>query len=238
MMKHLAAFLFSLALPIAAYADVIKFHESGVWVRPAGVVAITVEMVGGGGPGGPAQSVSPGQCSAGAGGSAAAYARKTIDVSEISSALITVGQGGSGCNGCNGTHGSASKWDDGVNEVVAGGGHRAGHLGAGGENNFVNSGFGGSATGGDINVSGEPGGYGMRLGGEVCVAGAGANTVFGTGGKARVNQPGNNLNSRGRDGGHGAGGAGAISASHNAPRGTNAGGDGGDGIVIIKHHYQ
>lgn len=119
--------------------DVVGSHT---WTRPSGVTSVRVVVIGGGGAGGGTGPTSRG--AGGKSGGAGGYSESVIDVSEISSSAITVGSGGAG-RASTGLPGGLSSWSDGTNTLIANGG-------AGGSSR--NSGAGGTASGGDINVDG------------------------------------------------------------------------------------
>jgi hypothetical protein len=153
-------------------SDVKTFVNSGTWTKPAGCVAVVVEVQGGGSSGN--RSGTNGLYNAGAGGG---YAKKLIDVSSISTAAITVGAGGAELNSNGyGKAGGTSSWDDGTNTLTCTGGA------AGGDFSNVQT-LGGTGTGGDINISGQAGGTQITGGG-------GGDSHLGSGGrKGRTNEP-------------------------------------------------
>jgi hypothetical protein len=124
-------------------SDVKTFVNSGTWTKPAGCIAVIVEVQGAGAGGNNGLSSSPHITGGGGGG----YARKVIDVSSISSATITVGAKGTGSATRTGNNGGDSVWSDGTNTLTAGGGN-----GSSGASNTGTQ--GGSATGGDVNIEG------------------------------------------------------------------------------------
>jgi len=109
------------------------FTSSGTWTKPSGISKIKVIVTGGGGGGG-------NNTNSGSGGGGGGTAIKIIDVSSISSATVTVGNGG-----------SANSSGDNSSFVCTGHTLTGNGGGAG-----VNTGYGdgGSATGGDINITG------------------------------------------------------------------------------------
>lgn len=151
---------------------------AGAWTVPAGVTTAIVELWGGGGGGGEGTSSGDGN-----GGGGGAYAKKTIGVTPGASLSFTVGSGGAGQSSfpfpvSPASPGTASVYST----VTAGGG-----LGAG---------AGGTAYGGDINISGNAGV--VTAGGTAGGPGGGASdTAPGGGGSGGVysggffNNPGN-----------------------------------------------
>lgn len=182
--------------------NTIVFTSSGVWTKPLALRYAEVELVGGGGngAGGPASNDA-----AGAGGGSAGYSRKLIGAAFLSTTeVVTVGDPT-----------QASSF--GSHLFAEGGGN-----GGGGT-----PGTGGIATGGDVNVSGQPGGRVDDSATEQ-IAGDGADSVLGLGGKAR-----STVGVGGPATGYGAGGAGSEATAGN----PNGGGAGAPGIVIVKEFF-
>ncbi|MEK9770603.1 MAG: hypothetical protein VW683_16965 [Betaproteobacteria bacterium] len=125
------------------------FTTSGTWDKAAReadlgvkISRVIVEVLGAGGSGNKSTN-SEGNYNAGGGGG---YAKKFIDVSDISSATVEVGSGGAGITGSvNGNAGGLSSWSDGVNTNV---------VGDGGSGGSASGSTGGTATGGDLNING------------------------------------------------------------------------------------
>lgn len=96
---------------------------------------------------------------------------------------------------------------------------------------------GGSATGGDINITGQDGAPGHRMSSDNTTGGApggmGGSTPFGFGMGGRGANAANNSGGAGT--GYGSGGGGA--SSNTTVAGTGSGGSGAPGAVIIKVHY-
>jgi hypothetical protein len=146
----------SFASAAAGFNSVMVYTSSTDWVksaRPAGITKVIVEVQGGGGGGGysGAQDYA---CSGSGGG----YARKFIDVSSVTQAVISVGLAGTaaGTSSVAGGDGGDSSWVDtsyGGSSTVTGG------KGLGIYANFGRA-AGGVATGGDINIPGQPGDHG------------------------------------------------------------------------------
>ena len=133
-----------------------NFVGSSTFTVPAGVTSLTVKLWGaGGGSGG------NGYIEGGGGGGGGAYASKVLAVTPGQSINYTVGTGG-GAGGYGGaflgqvvgTSGSATT----CSGVSAGGGQGGGD-GIGGA--------GGTASGGDINITGQSGLYGQNVGGSL-----------------------------------------------------------------------
>lgn len=200
---------------------VSTFTSSGTWTKSTresalGVTIkrVIVEVQGAGG-GGSTSANSEDV----AGGSSGGYAKKLIDVSSISSATITIGSGGASVAGTGaagnvnpGTSGGDSSWDDGTNTVTGGGAtaHANQHdIGA----------DPGTASGGDINISGRRGGTRYDR------DDTGADSFFGWGGSGGSNPTPAPQNATG----YGSGGGGANYYSSV----SGSSGAGADGIVVV-----
>jgi len=192
-------------------ASVQVFTSSGTWTKPSGIRLVMVEVQGAGGAG--TKSTGSGNRNGGGGGG---YARKLIDVSSISTATVTVGAGGVGStsNDTKGGNGGDSIWSDGTNTVTGSGGDAA-------DTSGYKVGLGGSATGGDFNVSG-------GMGGSSLATSAGGGSFLGIVPYTQYNAS----RAGGLDGILGTGGADIYSSYPSAAHGGN----GGDGIVIVTEY--
>jgi hypothetical protein len=85
----------------AGLLKVTTFTASQTWTKQAGTKKIIVEVIGGGGGGGATVSSANGPA-VGAGGGAGGYAKALIDVSSISTIAMTIGAAGAS-NGAGGT---------------------------------------------------------------------------------------------------------------------------------------
>lgn len=121
----------------------------GTWVKPANLTYAVIEIVGGGGGGGGNNATNSG----GAGGGGGGYSRYTVVASALpTAASVIVGIAGNGGI----TTGAGS-----VGGVTYFGSVLSGTGGSpGGQGNASDGGSGGTATGGDINASGQKGGSG------------------------------------------------------------------------------
>ena len=127
----------------AGFRSMQVWTSNGTWNKPSGVASIQVQVVGAGG----------GGSGYGESGGAGGFSQRVIDVSNISSVSVTVGNPGGGTNysGCGGGGNSSSFG----NYCSTGGGYgancRQGRAG----------GIGGNGSGGNLNVYGGGGnGYG------------------------------------------------------------------------------
>ncbi len=203
-----------------------QFTSSGTWTKPSGITKIVVEIFGGGGGGGGGRS--SGSYPNGAnGGGAGGYSMKVIDVSSISTATVTIGAGSSGAGAdSDASAGGNSTWVDGTNTLTANGGTG----GLMGQNNTSN--LGGTASGGDINVSGGAGecGYHNSTLGHGGTGGIQAGSVGGCG----VGDYYGNTNLTCRNGfGYAHGGAGG---NGQAGGGTKTGGNGAGGWCKVMEY--
>lgn len=128
---------------------------TSTWTRPTGVTKIHVITVGGGASGGNALTNN-----VGGGGGGGGYAEKTIDVTSTSTMVVTVG--------------TASATSSFGNILVS----SAGNVGGTGTT-VGGGGGGGTGTGGDLNMTGANGGYGLILTGPVYQVGYGAVGLWG-----------------------------------------------------------
>lgn len=191
------------------------YTANDTWIKPDGLVRVTVTVVAGGGAGGGVT----GATTYGGGGGGGGAAETSVAAGDLASSVaITVGTGGAGSANANGGNGGSSSF--GTHCVASGG---TGGLSA------ANGGTGGAAgvgTAGDILKRGGPGasGNGTNLGGQSANGSFGALAVA------------NNTTSAGnaalqRSGGGGSG------ASRFAGSGNLAGGNGANGYVIVEEFY-
>ena len=190
--------------------SITVFTSSGTWTKPAGVNRIKVIVTGAGAGGGGSNDDD-----AGAGGGAGGTAIKLIDVTAVSSVAVTVGTGSRGANN---------------NEfpALSGGtssfGAYCSATGGAMSSNWALGGLGGTATGGDINITGGDGvssnidGLGASEGG-----GTGGASYWGSGGTG-----GSAWGTRQAGRAYGTGGGGGHASSN------SAGASGADGVVIIE----
>jgi hypothetical protein len=223
-----------------SFTSVQTFTSSGTWTKPAGIRKVRVIVVGGGGGAGGARhntSANPApnmQSGAGGGGGTAI---KVIDVTSVSTVTVTVGAGGAA--------GAGGGGNGGVGGTSSFGAFCSATGGAGGLGIFINfassndstiPGLGGIGSGGDINIQGTAGRYGMNSTGSsnqpTNRAGGGGNSFLASGGEGRTSGQG-----AGTAGGAGGGGAGATQiVGGNGSSVQLAGAVGGAGRVIIEEY--
>jgi hypothetical protein len=182
---------------------------SGNWVKPSGVSTVRVTVIGGGGNGGTPSSNDI----AGGGGGAGGYSMEIIDISATSSINYIVG-----------AIGGASSFGP---YLSANGGSN----GTGGSTEPAAGGAGGTATGGDINITGQAGVASIVLGvsGVGNYSGAGGSSFWGFGGPP-VSLAANTAGNGNAGTGYGSGGSGGIYYG-----GGGTGGAGTAGLIIIEY---
>ncbi|HVM30763.1 MAG TPA: hypothetical protein VM305_08375 [Candidatus Limnocylindrales bacterium] len=217
-----------------ATAPIVRVYTAGAtWTKPAGLVAIDVEVVGAGGSGASGALTGSGQRTGGSGGGAGGYARKLFAASVLpASCTVTRGAGGSapaaGAN--NGNAGGASSFaGTGITTVEGNGGAGGVTSGAAAAAFSAKGGVGGSASGGDLNI---PGGDGLNATGTGNAGSegghGGASALSGIAGAPESTGPG----VAGKA--YGGGGAGAFVGPSSA---AQAGGVGANGVVIVTEYY-
>jgi hypothetical protein len=198
--------------------------------------ALRAICVGGGGGGGGAASTNASQAAIGGGGGGGGYSEKFLLVSSLSaSENIKVGGGGTGgaAGANNGTAGTASSFSVAGTDTVIGNGGGLGQGDAAGGFPFYGaaSGNGGTGENGDLRVTGSKGPRGHSIS-------AGSAMFPVTGGGSRLSPQGileaSASGTAGSTGGiYGQGGGGGVNT---ASQGTKAGGNGGQGIVIVEYY--
>ncbi|WES88766.1 glycine-rich domain-containing protein [Dickeya fangzhongdai] len=200
------------------------FTASSVYTKTAGTQSIIVEVLGGGAPGGSA--VTAGNYQACSGGGAGAFIRGRM-TTVPASVSVTVGAGSAPGTSTGGVSAFGS--------YLTSGGGAAGSVAATTDPNTgccVGGGAGGDATYDSANVQlimmcrGGAGSLGI-VSGVNGAAGNGGDSFFGGGGRG----PATSSNIVGNDGYLGAGGSGAVKRVANTD--TEAGGIGGNGLVVI-----
>lgn len=208
--------------------NIQTFTSSGTYTPTTNMVYCIVELVGGGGGGGAANNPGFNNGGAGGGGGAGGYSRKLFDAATIgASQSVVIGAGGTpGAPGNNSTFGSFLTCNGGGAGV--GGGQAS--PGA----------FGGSASGGDVNVTGTGGGSGFGILGASnfvgAQSGAGGGGPWG-GGAPGCFSAGNSSNPGYNSTGYGGGGGGAAGSSNSAGGfASQPGGSGYQGVCIITEY--
>jgi hypothetical protein len=199
----------------AGFTNIEVKTASGIWAVPTWVQKIRVRVVGGGGNGG----ANSGNEGVGGGGGAGGYCEKIIDVTATSSIKYVVGAAGQASNFstyCTANAGSAGNYAGGAAPLGAGGGD------------------GGTATGGDINITGGNGGAGIIFSTsgttDYRLIGAGGASILGSGPSLRY-YTGTGVTNGASAVNYGAGGGGAGASQATA----HTTGAGAQGVVIIEY---
>ena len=189
---------------------VVTTTGTSTWARPEGVTKIKVKLVGGGGYGG---GVSASSHYGAGGGGGGGYCEKIIDVSATSSIFYEVAT--SSATSTFGTYCYAYPGKDVQADTNAGG-------------------IGGIATGGDINISGQNGGYGGNTSdaGDFDLGGYGGNSMLGFGGQMVTAKGGGNTKGVTPTSGYGGGGSGSANNNSGGSYGLTIG---AKGVLIIEY---
>lgn len=208
------------SVPLGGFKSMQVLTSGTTYTTPSGITTILVFVVGAGGGGGGARS-GIGSGAVGGGGGAGGTAVKLI-TSAASSYTYAIGAGGTagaatptvGGNGGNST----------FNTTIVGGGGTGGGTLATSVLGFAIGGAGGTASGGDYNITGGPGQTGSVLAAATEVSGGGGDNAFGGGGiPVAASTAGNN------GGAYGGGASGAASTG----AASAAGGVGAAGVIIV-----
>ena len=213
------------SLPIV---KVSYFTSSGTHTTTKGVKSIEIIATGGGGGGGGVDGQGAGTAAASNPGAAGATAILTTN--SPSSLTITIGAGGTGGLAGNNdgiTGGTTTVVGTGVN-ISAGGGQRGrGDIGISISAVFSGE-TGGIASGGQINLGGQGSTGSAVVSGDPCSSGLAGSSFWGGSAPGRLGGDGHDATAPGSGGG--------CSTVHDITD-NYAGGDGGDGIVIIKEYF-
>ena len=207
----------------------ILITTSGTYTPDPEVKAVLIRAQGAGGPGGRVGATGASQCAYSGGGESGAYAEKLI----INPAPATIIIGAAGIASATPTDGGMTSYDDGTSLIECMGGAaapaRASVSVDGGSGQ--NGGYGPAlATGGDLNINGQPGWPGAETSSGRGFAGAGGSSRFGNGGRSTLTTGASSFPA-GEDGdGFGSGGSGAGNSVSQSARN---GGDGRQGCIEI-----
>lgn len=214
--------------------QLVTFTSSGTFTKASypGYSYAEITVVGGGGAGGGAESGT--YWSVGSGGGAGGTAVVVVALSALgANETVTVGAGGTGVSAADGGNGASSSF--GSHAVATGGTggiflfNDSGSVGQG-----YPGGVGGIGTTGTLLMQGGAGRHCWVANNERGYSGGGGLSSFGGSGENAVNDPVNtNQNYQGAAGP--VAGAGGDGSAINYITGTDlAGGDGADGIVVVK----
>lgn len=200
------------------------FTTSTVYTPTTGTASVEVTVVGAGGGGGGTGAMGGSQFGAGGGGGSGGWGLSYL-ATGFSGQTITIGLGGAGGTGANGSTGGTTSFGA-LLSASGGGGGAFGVPTAGGSCQV--GGVGGSASGANLYSSGgAPGTPSVSFTNGNQVSGGGGGSAYGAGGSAR-NSP---TNPGIVGAGPGGGGGGATGQSG---AGAQTGGNGANGIVIIR----
>jgi len=202
----------------------VEFTGSGTWTKDTGLLYIVVEGVGGGGGSGGCLATAIGEVATSEGGGGGGYCKKTIFSSDLGATeTVTIGAGGTG--GPNGGVGSAGGNTTFGTHFTAGGGlGGAAGVNTASEENVLGK-LGGTATGGDVNITGGNSDDGAVIGAKFASYSFGGDSFFGRG---SIGGSGTSPT------GYGGGGGGVLNTENNA---ANDGVTGGGGYVVVTEYY-
>lgn len=185
-------------------------NKGATWTKPSGLKYITIRQVGAGAAGDGTTS-SDTAC---AGGSSAGYAEKLIATAALASTVsLSVGIGATGTTTNSTQVGGRTIFNHSSPIITTGG---------------TGQGTPGTATGGDINMTGQEGGGQYTNSTTGNLGGKGADTILGLGGMST------DADESGRAAtGYGAGGGGGNAAG----AADVSGGNGASGVIILTEHY-
>lgn len=204
------------------------YTADDTWTKPANLAFVEVEVIGGGGGGGGAQATGAGEAAAGGGGGGGGYSYEKILAASLGATeAITRGAGGAG--GVGGALGAAGGTSSFGTHLQATGGNGGFYGIAAASTDAMVGGGGGIGSGGNINLYGDDGGYGIFAVGPLPLSGFGGASKWGS------IRAGKNANNNGNDGRvYGSGGSGG--ACEGAGQGPQNGGAGAAGIVIVREY--
>lgn len=185
--------------------------KGAIWTKPSGLKYITIKQVGAGAAG----NGTTGSDQAKEGGASGGYAEKLIASGDLASTVnYVVGYKVVGTTTDSTGVAGRTVFNHSSPIITTGG---TGQLTAG------------SATGGDINITGQIGGGAITNASAGNLSGAGGSTLLGLGGlgKGGVSEDGNDAT------GYGAGGGGGETEGAN----DVSGGDGSSGVIILTEHF-
>lgn len=228
-----------LALSVSVTAPTIDyFTTTGAtsWFKPSNMVACIAEGCAGGGSGGGNPSTASGQSAISGGGGGGGYFRKLFLAGALAAdETVRVGAGGAAsASAGNGNTGGTSRFAEGkayALEALGGVGGLAGTAVSGAGPFNSSGGAGGTASGGDINLSGGAGGNG------VAISGGGIAVNFGGaagGGLSTSAQASVNIGSGFAGKLYGGGSSGCVSVGVTGSQASLAA---AQGIVIVTHLF-
>ncbi len=211
-------------VPGRLLAFTVYVTGSGNHTWNTNTTAALIRVVGGGGGGGGVSGGAAQSAAAGGGGAGACVEKYTTGLTGGATAAYAVGAGGAGgtAGANNGSNGTDSTFTLAV-ALTAGGGVGGTAMAAGTALGIAAGGSGGTASNGDINISGGDGGPGFRVSASGGLSGYGGGSFTGGGPRGIANAAGN------AGAAYGAGGGGAATVGNT----DRAGGDGKVGCIMV-----
>lgn len=207
------------------------FTSSGTWTKDSKCLYVKVQAQSAGGGSGGCNATGSGEVSISVGGSGGGYGEETFIESDLSATeTITIGSAGAaGAAGVNQSGGTADTSSFGTHIVCVGGtGGGYGFEGSDSHTKGPESPYGGTATGGTINVQGRLAGLAIRIApGDALASSNGGDSFLGTGGFGQLVGTGESGSGNG-----GGGGGSGRSASSSASVGVA----GQPGVIIITEY--
>lgn len=216
----------TLSFPALSSASPRVYTSNDTWTKPSNLLYVIVEVVGGGGGGGGAAATGASTVAAGRSGGGGGTSKKKILAASLGATeTVTVGAAGAaGAAGANGGAGGNSSFGS---HCTANGGVLGNAGGASSTLLGVEGVAGGSASGGDINISGGSSNPGVYLGVNA-ISGNGGGSVYGAGAPGRRSNADSVAGAAG--GAYGGGGSGGVNGNSQS---AVAGGAGAAGVVIV-----
>lgn len=220
-----------LSPPKVTYLNTSGSSLTGTFTVPANCLALKVTVIGPGGGGGGTASSAAASGAGGGGGGGGAAIKWFSGSSLLSTFNYAVWSGaGSGAAGNNaGLAGSSCFFGN----VIATGG--LGGIGNAGTSTVVDitarGGVGGTGFGGDLNITGSPGGFGFVSGVADALGGIGGTSGlgFGTGAAPALDTSGGSAGT-----GYGGGGGGGSQMNNG---GAEPGGSGANGVILVEQYF-
>jgi hypothetical protein len=197
------------------------------YTSPAGATTLMTTAVGSGGAGGGTPATGAGAAASGGGGGGGS-ASLTPVVANIGTHTVAVAVGGTGVAGATGNSGASSTFKDSTATIVTqGDGGFGGVVGIAGTNFVVNGSVGATTGTGLFVAAGAAGQHGVMQSITNFISGAGGAAGNGCGGA------GCRANSSGAGSAAILGGGGGAGAAAGVSQGTFAGGNGGNGVILV-----
>lgn len=211
------------------------YTSNDTWTKPANLKWIRARLVGGGGGSGGIPATDSSHCGSAGGGGGGGYSEKIILAASLGTTeTVTVGAAGTGAAAGYNTGGTGGTSSFGAHCSATGGVGGQGSLAV-----YANTqadissigGFGGTGSGGDINIVGSQGGNAFVLFGDGRGGGEGGSSVLG-GSVSKDQDPTGSIGMTGRA--YGGGASGSVNPSSHT---NKTGAAGAAGVVIVENHY-